>query len=120
MLKVAITTDVARPPGAHEIYPYSGYKVPRVLGRVSLDLRFRGPLEAKYFVRCLKPTLPGPGEGSSILNVDLVVVTAAVPVVFVRPCPGHRPEPSAHQRHTYRSKSGGTVSRASAVVICRF
>ncbi len=47
-------------------------------GRVPLDLRFRGPLEAKFFVRSLKPTLLGPREGSSILDVDLAVMAAAV------------------------------------------
>ena len=49
----------------------------RPKGTVSLDLWFRGPLEAKSFVRAPKSTLPGPREGSSILNAHLVVVTAA-------------------------------------------
>ncbi len=46
--------------------------------RAPLDLRFRGPLEAKSFVRGSKSTYLGPREGSLILNVDLVVMTAAV------------------------------------------
>jgi hypothetical protein len=54
------------------------YKVSFFGGRVALDLRLRGPLEAKSFVRAPKINLPWPREGSSILNVDLVVVTAAV------------------------------------------
>ncbi len=52
------------------------YKVPRFWGRVPPDLEARGPLEAKSLVR--GPKIDHPREGSSILNVDLVVVTAAV------------------------------------------
>ncbi len=47
-------------------------------GRVPLDLRFRGPLEAKYFVRSPKIDPPGAPGRVFDLNVDLVVVTAAV------------------------------------------
>ncbi len=43
-----------------------------------LIFRCRGRLEAKSFVRAPESTLLGPREGSSILNVDLVVMTAAV------------------------------------------
>ena len=54
------------------------YKVSFLGGRVPLDLRFRGPLEAKSFVRGRKIDPPGAREESSILNADLVVMTAAV------------------------------------------
>jgi hypothetical protein len=50
------------------------YKVSFLGGRVPLELRFRGPLEAKSFVRAPKiDPLGAPGR-SSILNVDLVVM----------------------------------------------
>ncbi len=52
--------------------------VPRILGGVSPDLRFRGPLKRNSASVAVKSTFPGPREGSSILNVDLVVVTAGV------------------------------------------
>ncbi len=42
------------------------------------DLSFRGPFEAKSSVRGPQIDPPGAREGSSILNVDLVVVTAVV------------------------------------------
>ncbi len=47
------------------------------MGSVPLDLRFRGPLEAKSFFRGCKIDPPG-APGTLILNVDLVVVTAAL------------------------------------------
>ncbi len=52
------------------------YKVSFGGGKAPPDLRFRGPLEAKSSVWVLKSALSGPREGSSILNVDLAVVTA--------------------------------------------
>ncbi len=55
----------------------SAYKVPRVFGKVPPDLRFRGSLEAISSVGALKSILQGPGEGSSMFNVHLVVVAAA-------------------------------------------
>ena len=59
------------------------YKVSFLGGRVPLDLRFRGPLEAKSFVRAPKIDPPGAPGGSLILNAHLVVVTAAVRSSFV-------------------------------------
>ncbi len=53
-------------------------------GRVPLDLRFRGPLRPNPSSGPLKSTLPGPREGSSMLDVDLVVVTAAVDHVVAK------------------------------------
>ena len=47
-------------------------------GRVSLDLKLRGPFEVKPFIGPPRSTLPGPDEGSSVLNVDLVVMTSVV------------------------------------------
>ncbi len=53
------------------------YKVSFLGGGVPLDLRFRAPLRRNPPSGALK-SIPGPREGSSILNLDLVVVTAAV------------------------------------------
>ncbi len=57
--------------GPHISFPFGGEWV-------SLDLRFRGPLEAKSFARGLNSILPGPRKGSSTLNAHLMVVAAAV------------------------------------------
>ncbi len=50
------------------------HKVPLILARVPSDLRSRDPLAAKSSVRGPQLDLPGPREGSSILNVDLSIV----------------------------------------------
>jgi hypothetical protein len=44
------------------------YKVSFLGGRVPLDLRFRGPLEAKSFVRATK--LGRPGAQGRVLDLD--------------------------------------------------
>ncbi len=64
-------------------------------------LGFGVPSRPNPFSGALKSTLPGPGEGSSILNVHLVVMSAAVSANFPHRllggilylklafCPGH-------------------------------
>ncbi len=75
------------------------YKVP-FLGDGSLwILGFGVPSKPNHSSGPLKSTLPGPREGSSILNVDLVVVTAAVPVCPISVGLGGEP-----QTHRYWSK----------------
>ncbi len=56
------------------------YKISCFYTKGPLDLRIPGPFEANIASGAVKSTLPGPQEGSSILNVDLVVVAAAVSV----------------------------------------
>ncbi len=55
------------------------YKVSFLGGRVPLDLRFGVPSRPNLSSGALKSALPGPREGSSILNSHLVVMSAAVP-----------------------------------------
>ncbi len=57
--------------GPHIRFPFLG-------GGVPLDLRFRSPSRPNPWSRAVKSTLPGPREGSSILNAHVVVMSAAV------------------------------------------
>ncbi len=58
--------------------PLRRYKVcflPFWKGRVPLDLRFRGPLEAKSFIR--GPNIDPPGAPGGVLNAHPVVMSTA-------------------------------------------
>jgi hypothetical protein len=75
-----------------------------------MDLRFPGPIEAKSFVGAPKIDPPGAQEGSPILNVDLVVVTAAVAHLVVvtaavsrRVAEPLRMAPPMQRRPTYKA-----------------
>ncbi len=57
--------------GQHIRFPFGGEGSLWILG-------FGAPSTPNPPSRAVKSTLPGPWEGSSILNVDLVVVTAVV------------------------------------------
>ncbi len=68
-------------------------KVPRILGRAPPDLRFRGPLSRNPQYGALKSSLPGPREGSSILNAHLVVMSGPEPYKFIGFGDIHGPKP---------------------------
>ena len=67
----------------------------------------------------LKSTLPGPREGSSILNVDLVVVTAAVhPVTDLVVVAAVRPAPRAAVVAAVRPASPTAIGWVNIASLC--